>query len=530
MIKSDLSLREDYWETLEITEADINYLYNYLIELERPMPIRDLAQALIHSRINQIKESLEKRQEHAEKVYLPKESYEIGETLIFPAIEWSRGKIVGKRPGVNPEVPPFDVIDVALEDGVTRSFASGVEEHVLNNPVEVSVESDAADADAILSQYGESIASKLRDEIFENPDLIAIADKWFPKALLVDVNIGYLNLAEALLDMEGGGPLTTDAILKQIDLPTDVNPELTAFSLDYAMNEDDRFDEVGATGEVVWYLNRLEPEWVQNKPVYLQYQAIEYNEEEIQALKGSLSRTIIDDLEMLQDTAASSDDVTLSLIYPHWRSGSLPLAPEITHLFPTALLSPRVQFTFVDGDTGKRFSGWVVRPNHYIGGLSEWFEEQGVIPGSLIQLHKGERMGEVIINVNRRRSAREWVRTALASADGGLVFAMLKQLVSTDIDERTAVFVPDVELLDKQWSRNKTGKYELTRILIHMMTELVKLNPQGHVHLEELYAAVNLRFRCPPGLLLSILMENPWASHMGDLYFNLNREHLDKSK
>jgi N12 class adenine-specific DNA methylase len=52
-----------------------------------------------------------------------------------------------------------------------------------------------------------------------------------------------------------------------------------------------------------------------------------------------------------------------------------------------------------------------------------------------------------------------------------------------------------------------------------MMTELSKLNPQGHVHAQELYAAVNLVRRCPPGPILSILADRPWSNYLGDLYF-----------
>lgn len=528
MPRTDFLLREDYWENLEITESDINFLYNYLIELERPSSLTELVESLIHERINELKTSFEKRKQQNGKNYLPKEEYKIGDVIHFPALDWMKGKVISKRPGVNPEIPAFEVIEVELEDGSHKSYAGKLENHQLNEPVELSLQSDIIDPNAVMSSYGQELSKKLERQIIQNPDLVSIAEKWFPKALLVDVNIGYLNLAEALLDMEGGGPLTTNEILKQIDLPTDVNQELTAFSMNYAMQEDDRFDEVGPSGEVIWYLRRLEPEWVREKPVFLQYEPLEYDKNIIRELLPALSRHIVDELEALHGDTINSDEVEISLIYPHWRSGSLPLAEELSHLFPTALQSPRVQFTFVDGNSGKRFSGWVVRPSHYIGGLSKWYEEQGVVPGSLIHIQKGSAEGEVIIKVAKRRSAREWVRTVLVGGDGGIVFAMLKQLVSTDVDERMALFVPDETLLDDMWKDKRFGRYEFNRIVLQMMRELVKLNPQGHVHLEEIYAAVNLRYRCPPGLILSILMDAPWAMHLGDLYFNLIRENLEK--
>jgi hypothetical protein len=528
MTLAEFTLIDDYWDNLEITEADINYLYNYLIEIEKPTAIHELVKVFVTQRIDQLKESFKKRSQGDGKVFLPKETYQTGDALVFPALGWSGGKVTGKRPGYNPQLPPFEVIEVKFEDGTVRFLASGLEEHGLNNPVMPAENDELLNVDEIVSTHKDAIASRIYENISTNPDLICIAQKWFPKALLVDVNIGYLNLAEALLDMEGGGPLTSEAILKQIDLPTDVNQELTEFSLNHAMHQDARFDEVGPTGEVIWYLKRLEPEWVREQPKYLRYQPVDFDEQLIAPLNSMISRQIVDELENRPNGNDGNAEIIINLLYPHWRSGALPLAAEVSHLFPTALESDRVRFTFVDAGNGKRFSGWVVRPLHYIGGLSEWYTEHGVIPGSMIRLRKGKRDGEVIISVSKRRSTRDWMRTVLVGSDGGLVFAMLKQLITTETDDRMAIYVSDPAALDKIWDNTRAGKYELTRIIISMMRELIKLNPQGHVHFEELYAAVNLRYRVPPGAILSIIIEQPWATHLGDLYFNLNHEHLEK--
>ncbi len=84
-------------------------------------------------------------------------------------------------------------------------------------------------------------------------------------------SIAHLHLAEAVLVMHEGGPLHTQDILKEIDLPQEVNPRLQTFSLDYALFHDDRFDEVGPAGKVLWYLRELEPEEVMNVPERLRY-------------------------------------------------------------------------------------------------------------------------------------------------------------------------------------------------------------------------------------------------------------------
>lgn len=54
------------------------------------------------------------------------------------------------------------------------------------------------------------------------------------------------------------------------------------------------------------------------------------------------------------------------------------------------------------------------------------------------------------------------------------------------------------------------------------MRELTKSNPQGHVHAQELYAAVNL---CAAFRLLFYLLEtNPVFKHVGDLHYRLDEE------
>jgi len=48
---------------------------------------------------------------------------------------------------------------------------------------------------------------------------------------------------------------------------------------------------------------------------------------------------------------------------------------------------------------------------------------------------------------------------------------------------------------------------------------LAKINPQSHVHVAELYSAVNVVYRCPPGPIMSLLLSRPWFIHVGDLHF-----------
>ncbi len=181
-----------------------------------------------------------------------------------------------------------------------------------------------------------------------NPDLVRIAGKWFPRALLVDIHVGHLNLAEAILEMEGGGPLSTRALMEQLDLPKDVNAKLIEFSLNLALQEDERFDEVGPAGKILWFLKRMEPQDVQSPPIYLQYTPQPYDQQRVLPLLEQFEGSIVDELDAQICPKVGEEEVTIALLYPHFRSGTLPLCDAFYRFFPTAYESPRVQFTFVD--------------------------------------------------------------------------------------------------------------------------------------------------------------------------------------
>jgi hypothetical protein len=127
----------------------------------------------------------------------------------------------------------------------------------------------------------------------------------------------------------------------------------------------------------------------------------------------------------------------------------------------------------------------------------------------------------VILRTENRRSTREWIRTVLVGSDGGVVFAMLKQIVSATFEERMAIAVPDVEALEPVWQQTPRDHTYFERVVGNMVRELAKLNPQSHVHASELYAAVNVVRRCPPGPILSLLATRPGFTHVGDLHYRI---------
>jgi hypothetical protein len=521
------AMGEDYWENFKLQTEDIEFLYNYLLETETPLTSLELVEALVKERIQRRKVEIEHQRMSGGDLYQPKLSFKTGQKLTFPALDWKHGTVVGVRPGHNPDLGEFQVIQVDFEDNASREFASKITDHKLNESPKLVEDFNHLDIKTVSKMYSDDLLDALEDGLVGNPDFVRIAGRWFPRALLIDINIGQLNIAEAVLDMAGGGPLPTAALLDQIELSSEVNPKLLEFSLDLALQEDPRFDEVGPAGDTLWYLRRLEPTDVLNTPVFLSYLEIDYDRSLLTPTMLDVEQALDDELSPSQGKFPRHDQAEVRLIYPHWRSGTLPLSTHTRHLFPTAYEAPRVRFMLVDGDTKETFPGWVVLEKRYVYGLQEWYESRGVIPGSIIKVRKGEQPGQVIVQVDNRRPSRDWIRTLLVGSDGGTVFAMLKQIISSPVDDRMAIAIPDKKALDPLWQAPSKDQPPFERVVVNTVRELARLNPQSHVHITELYSAINVTRRCPPGPILALLASRPWFIHVGDLHYRLSDTDYD---
>ena len=520
----EIELSEAYWESLEINKKDIEFLYSYLLEKETPLSSKTLAEALIRERIRSEKERLEKKQQNNGDIYLPKMEFSVGEKVQFPAMNWTNGEVVEVREGNNPQQPELMVITVDLGNGQTKQFAANLEDHPLNQLTTPQEDSSHESDQHIIEGFRDVITEKLEEILDENKDLVRIGATWFPKSLLITFNVGHLNLAEAVLDMEEGGPLGADTLLEQIEIETDDPQELVKFSFNYALLEDPRFDEVGPSGEVQWFLNRLEPEYVRERPIELIFEPFDYDRTVLSEDMIKAEQRMDDELvkaitESHQKSA--SGEVKIVLNYPHWKTGSMPITSQTHSFFPTAIESPRVKFKLIDHH-GDEISAWVVRPFSYVYGLRDWYQELELMPGSIINIQHGKQPGEVLIRPEKKRSNREWIRTLLIGADGGIVFAMLKQTITADFNERMAIAVPATEVLDALWQKRAKNPWPLKQDILNIMRELAKLNSQGQVHSIELYAALNCIRRCPPGIVFSTLASNPEFSAVGDLYYRLS--------
>jgi hypothetical protein len=278
------------------------------------------------------------------------------------------------------------------------------------------------------------------------------------------------------------------------------------------------------TGEIAWFLKRLEPQTVLEPPIYIRSSTITPLAEHLDEESYKLLYDLDDELSFTNDEINEvdrEDSVTITLTYPHWRSGSIPVTPNSNRVLPSALESENIKITFIDKHTQQPISAWVVRPHNYVVGLREWFEEQNLIPGSNIEISATKHPGTMIISAEKKRSNKEWIKTVLVGADGGLVFALLRQPIYAGFNERMAIAIPDQEGLDKIWQDRSGRNIQLKSDVFRMMNELSKLNSQHHVHFVDLYAAINVIRRTPPMELLEALSTNPEIIHVGDHYYHL---------
>ncbi len=511
-----------YWnDEFTITPDDLQYLGTLLVEDELPRSAQELGRMLALYRCQQ-EEALIERAMSQGTPYQPKRSYEVGEQVIFPALGYRVGKVVGTRPGRNPEYGSFQVIQVKFKVGKKREFASELAaDHPLNREAQAGAGEDAAllSSEELAALYEPQVGEILEKHLESEPDFVRLAGKWFPKDLLVEVHVGHLNLAEAVLDMEGGGPLPTEALLGDLELPEEITPQLRTFSLNYALQEDERFDEVGPAGEVLWFLHRLEPEKVRSIPSYLEYQPLEYDAASLTSEMLVLERELDDEWSNLIAPSRISKPVTTVLTYPHWKSGTLPLSSQLAPIFPSGR-TRRIRFTFVDGETDVEMPGWVVWEGRYIYGLEEWYREREVLVGAYLELERGEKPGTVTIRRRSRRPRREWVRVALP-VEGKLTFEVRKQLIACEYDELMIVTEEDSKTMKEVWSRVHEQGLSLSQLITEIFPELAKLSPQGTVHAATLYSAVNVVIRIPPGPMLAELVVSGNYAPVGDNYWVL---------
>ncbi len=514
---------ETYWTgEFSITDEDIEYIFAVFLEEETPMTMREIARRIVQYRIVQETQLLRRQIEHGE-LFQPKNTYEVGQTLVFPALNYQTGEVIAERPGNNPEHGDFTVIQVNFGADPPREFASALQgKHRLNldDDMAKAVDTSHIDIDHILQEYGDDINYLIEERFQQEEDIVYFAGRWFLLSLLANVSIAHLHLAEAVLVMHEGGPLTTETILKELDMPQEINPRLRVFSLDHALFNDERFDEVGPAGQVLWCLREMEPEEVMSVPMRLQYEPIEYDWRILTDELAALEQEIDDELSNLRSPAQAPSSVTFSLNFPHRRSGTLPLNSRLRHLFPTAYETSRILMTLVDGQTGEEMTGWVVREHQYVYGLADFYRTHKLPVGAYITVQQTDDPSRVIVDYMAHRPRTEWIRLAIPD-ENRLQFENHKRSIGAEYDDLMVLGADDLEGVDALWMSTEDPDRDLASIMRNMIAELARLTPQRTVHAKTLYSTVNVIRRCPPGPIFATLVGRPEFEHVGGPYWRL---------
>jgi len=518
--------KPDYWgSAFNITDSDIDQIYNHFLEVEQPQTIGQLAFNIIAHRVAAEKTRIEHLLANR-IVYQPLKAYAVGDELVFPVLKFAHGQVTAVRDGYNPSYGKFHVIQVTINNK-SREFAADLHiDHALNQAVEdVTAVVDAIDLDDLYDLYGEEVEDKLEEALSKREGFIRLGRRWFVAALMSEVNVGHLHLAQAILEMNEGGPLPVSEILPHLDMDPGTDVSVQAFSLNYALMKDPRFDEVAPKGKVTWFLHAFEPEGVKQTPERLVYKPVPYNRALLTPQLILLERELDDEWsEIKSDTAAQS--VVFSLMYPHRYTGSIPLSARIRPLFPPSN-SPRQQVILVDDQSGEEITTWVIQEQRYLFGLKEWYDANEIPVGGFVHLAPDPDNNVIKIGFDRRRAQREWVRLASAS-DNRIKFELMRRAVGCGYDDLLIVGTDVVAAIDALWRRAETNQRSIASLMAELFPELANLTPQHTVHAKTLYSAINMLRRLPPGPVFAELVHHPAFQPVGDHYWRFDNARWQK--
>lgn len=521
------SQNPSYWTTeFQLTPDDVELLEEYLQSRERPTPEADLVQALVEARFRREEQRI-RRELARGAVYRPKNTYQVGQTLVFPHLDFAVGAVTALRPGANPEHGAFDVLTVEFDQGKPRFFAANLKTpHKLNLEAgeDGLTQEDLIGPEQVLERHGRDLRQKLREQLLalDGSPFVHLGRYWTLASLLAEVHVGLLNIAEAAIEVRGI-PLATSDILPELGLPREIPPALAAFSVDRALADDARFVDVG-TDSREWYLQRLMPEEAVAIPRRLQHQAESFDRDALGVPMLQMEWETDDewsDSGMTSVSAARLPRVEIALIYPHRRSGTAPLTERTSSFFPIRE-GKRSMITFIDGRWGKRFPGWIVPDGRYVCGLGAWYEEHGIPVGGYVVLERTENPSEVIVDLKPHRSKREWVRMARVEGNQ-LRFQLQKHMIACDYDETMIVAEADPASTDELRRLLYRQAVTVAQLVDELAPQLMGLSTQGSVHAKTVYSAVNLLRRAAPGPVFAALMSNPRFQAIGAGEFSMAR-------
>ncbi len=116
---------EAFWrDQYEVSADDLDLVAGQILDAGRPQELSSLVSAIILHRFQHEKEAIVQQAQRGE-VYRPADHYQEGQEVVFSALDFESGTVVGVRPGHNPRYGDFEVIQVRMhETDAEREFAS----------------------------------------------------------------------------------------------------------------------------------------------------------------------------------------------------------------------------------------------------------------------------------------------------------------------------------------------------------------------------------------------------------------------
>jgi hypothetical protein len=391
-----LTLR--YWQNFDLADGELEYLSELLIEEESPLTVEGLAVRLMEKRVRE-EEALWEGRRAKGLIYQPRESYVVGDRLVFSALGEAVGSVVGIRPGHNPHNPeygPFEVVQVQIEgEERLREFASNLSSpHALNiiamdEDEDLDLDDMTALSQKLYERYGNYVMPFLLAKMRESPEFVNFADEWFLRGFLLPIEQGHLNLAEAVLDLAGGFS-TVDEMLQVLELPKESSLAVQTFSLNYHLltDEQGRFEFAGTKDRTEWCLPRVE-----------ESRALRFEKGPKDISRDHVVDKVVEilgDGVEINEVGGGIEQWSHVLTFYDWYWGHLPYNRGASELFVKPLFEDqgRVRLQFRFRDSGEVFPGVLHYPKERESGwlgsgeLRQFFEERELVPGATILIER----------------------------------------------------------------------------------------------------------------------------------------------
>lgn len=509
----------EYWARYALTDEDADFLANNLLEAGRPQTARALAASIVRHRVDSELADLRRELERG-AFYQPRKQFSIGDSLIFPALRFASGVVTAVREGFNPENGKFGVIDVTLATGETRSFAAGFDHpHLLNDDSLQLLDGEKLKSpEELIALFADEITPRLDAALDGRSEFLKIAGEWFLRAMMADVNVGHLNLAEAVLDVRNGGPLPTGVLLRDLGLPAEIASNLQEISLNEALARDPRFDEVSLNDRPAWFLRRFTPPETRDMPPAIKPLKFDGPLDVSDSLR-ELARQIDDEADYDGSPVPSADSATVVLNFSHRIAGTLGWSRGLSSVL-SGIEKNRVPLTFRDKLANKDYQVWLVREGRYVWGLGEWYRANDIPAGAEIEFERGPADHIFLIGAGKHKPKREWVRVA-SVRDGHLRLETAQRAVSCKFDDMMSVFVDDPRVMEPL---RADASRTVAQAVREAFPEISKLSPQGNTHARTLYAVVNVITRAAPLDVFAALSASGMYTPVGDNYWHLSEK------